>query len=443
MEKYKIRKSREYNKKIQKYLPGGEHYNFRAFAQERPIHFVKGAGSRLWDMDGNEYLDLYCKYGAMILGHNHPRYNEALKKRIDGVTCVNKSDIELDILEMINRFMPAVEMMRFGLSGTEIVQNAIRLARAYTGKNRFIRFTGHYHGSADNVVGGVANDLLFPVPKEHPGEPRGTEGRAKGALETQSFLLQWNNPGLLENIIHKYHDDIAAILTEPICLNGGGIMPRPGYLKKMRDLCDQYNIALIFDEVITGFRVGLSGAQGYFGIEPDITTLGKALASGLPVSMIGGKRKVMELYDERRVMHAGTFNGYALGLEGVKASLDILSDDGGKRYDEMAGFAQKFAEMISVAAKKAGLPMVVQGCRGVPIFHCCERPEDTIEAFDESTFMKDSVIADCLLAYGIMVAPVSRMYMNVTINDDDVAFFKSRVDDAMKDAAEIINELSE
>src|SRR5699024_6681275 len=160
-------------------------------------------------------------------------------------------------------------MIRFGLSGTEIVQNALRLARAWTGKNRFIRFEGHYHGNADNIMGGKANNLNNPIPLDYIGDLKGTAGRATDSMESQSYILPWNDEQVLEDLLSKRADEVAAIIMEPVCVNGGGMMPDRNYLKKVRELCDTYNIVLIFDEIITGLRMGLGGAQTYFDVLPD------------------------------------------------------------------------------------------------------------------------------------------------------------------------------
>ena len=236
---------RQYNNRVKRRLPGGVHYNFRLPWEETPIHFTRGEGSRVLDMNGKEYLDLYARFGALIVGHSHIEYNVVLKETIDRVLSVSHSDLDAVVLELIAKHIPSAEMIRFGVSGTEIVQNALRLARAYTGKNRFVRFEGHYHGNADNIMGGKARNKLMPVPVDFVGDIKGTAGRAEGALESQSYLLPWNNCDALEALLIQEGDNIAAVITEPVCVNGGSIMPKPGYLEKMRALCTQYGVVLI------------------------------------------------------------------------------------------------------------------------------------------------------------------------------------------------------
>ncbi|UOK62276.1 aminotransferase class III-fold pyridoxal phosphate-dependent enzyme [Paenibacillus sp. OVF10] len=291
----------QYNQRVKQWLPGGVHYNFHLPWEETPLHFKHASRSRVTDMNGNEYLDLYARFGALIVGHGNEEYNECLKDTIDRVLSVSHCDLDAEALELIHQYVPSAEMIRFGLSGTEIVQNALRLARAWTGKNRFVRFEGHYHGNADNIMGGKTARTGMPVPSDYPGDMKGTKGRARDAMESQSYLLPWNDAARLEELFRQHGDDIAAVIMEPVCVNGGGVMPAPGYLQKVRQLCDQYQVVLIFDEIITGFRMGLGGAQQLFGVTPDLTTLGKAIAGGgVPVSALVGRADIMKLLVDKK-----------------------------------------------------------------------------------------------------------------------------------------------
>ena len=194
--------SKDYYKKTWDLLPGGAHYNFADPERALVIPFNKGRGTRVWDLDGNEHLDLFCKFGAMFVGHNNPEYNAALMSYMGKVTSVDTCDLEYEVCSTLNRHIPCAEMVRFALSGTEAVQNALRLARAYTGKNRFIRFHGHYHGNADNVMGGrKRKDLSWPTPEMFRGDMMDTKGRATNILEEQSFLLPWNDSGLIKQVV--------------------------------------------------------------------------------------------------------------------------------------------------------------------------------------------------------------------------------------------------
>ncbi|RCX18743.1 glutamate-1-semialdehyde 2,1-aminomutase [Anaerobacterium chartisolvens] len=433
----------EYNNRVKQYLPGGVHYNFNLPWQETPLHFIKANDSRVWDIDGNEYLDLYARFGALIIGHGNEEYNECLKETIDRILSVSHCDIDAEAMELVARYVPSAEMIRFGLSGTEIVQNALRLARAWTGKNRFVRFEGHYHGNADNIMGGRAPRKGEPVPSDFIGDIKGTAGRAHESLESQSYLLPWNDASVLEELLIKKGDEIAAVITEPVCVNGGSVMPAPGYLKRVRELCDKYNAVLIFDEIITGFRMGLGGAQKEFGVIPDITTLGKAIAGGgVPVSALAGKKEIMQLLTDKKVIHAGTFNGYPLGTAAVKATLEILSRNNGRAIAGMNEKIELMHDVMRSEAAKAGLPLVIQGPPGCAAFHCCE---DVIENTCDYTYdimTLDIILNNNLSKNGILVSTFSRIYPNISISMEDVEWFRERVGAALRETKEAYDEMA-
>lgn len=431
-----------YHEEVKKYLPGGVHYNFNLPWEEFPLHFVDTRRSRVFDMDGREYLDLYARFGAMILGHHNEEYQDALKEAIDRVLCVSHCDMDLEVLELIHNLIPSAEYIRFGLSGTEIIQNALRVARAYTKKNRFVRFENHYHGNSDNIMGGKAKNPSYPVPVDYFGDSHRTAGRAENCMESQSFVIPWNNETVLEELLSAHGDEIAAIITEPVCVNGGSVEPKEGYLQKMRELCDKYHVVLIFDEIITGFRVGLHGAQGYYGVTPDLTTLGKAIAGGgVPVSALVGKKEIMSLLEEKKVIHAGTFNGYPLGTAAVKASLQILSRDNGIVYQNMQEKIKKIHESLKKNADNAGITLCVQGLPGCGAYHCCAEPLKSPSDYTFDLMEKDIIINTCLQKHGILVSSVSRLYSNILLNDDDVAWFDGHCVAALQEAKQIFDEI--
>lgn len=438
MDRYTLTQSRRLAHRTRSTLPGGTHYNFRSDERSSSIPFKTGDGSRLWDHDGNEHLDLFCKFGALILGHGHPHYKSRLNEQIDRLTAVNQTGIESAVCEKIVEHVPSAEMVRFGLSGTEMVQNTIRLARAYTGRNRILRFKGHYHGNADNVMGGRSKQSGKPVALEFEGDPMGTEGRADGILKDQSLLIPWNDPETFTETMHHFGDEIAIVLMEPGCLNGGGILPDEGYLQHVREGCTRHGIVLAFDEVITGFRTGLGGAQSNFGVVPDLTILGKALAGGgLPVSALAGQRDLMELYAEKSVVHAGTFNGYALGLAAVQATMEILEEDP-DCYKRMGDALTQITDVLTRAAEDVGLPMSVQGFPQAQVFHVRSEPLSSIDDYDTATNYADSIVRKACAEYGIQICPTSRLYANAALDESDVAFFEDRIYDALQDAVAIL-----
>lgn len=433
MDIYCVEKSKEYNEKLREYIPGGVHTNYSAIikfpSEVGTLHFNKADKSRIWDLDGNEYLDMAAKYGAMIIGHNHPQYITELEKKIEQGACFNHSDVEISICQRIQECMPSMERIRFCLSGTEAVQNALRVSRAYTGKKKFVRFEGNYHGNMDNIIGGKVENSECPIPVENSKGRGCTLGRFPGILEEQSFLLPWNDIEAIENVITRYGDEIAAVITEAISINGGGIEPKEGYLERLRKLCDEHNIVLIFDEVITGFRVSLGGAQGKLKVRPDLTIMGKSISGGdLPLSVFGGRQDIMKLYEDYKVIHGGTFNGYSLGLTSAYATLSILKEED---YMSMEKYAKKIYEIFLKDAHEEGIDMVIQGPLTCGTFHCTDKPIHKFEQMTYRTSLKEHFVSESFAQYGVLFSSTNRMFTNIMLGQEDVDFFAERSKAAM------------
>lgn len=433
---------RAYHERVKKILPGGVHYNFNMPWAEMPIHFSAGRGSRLFDVDGNEYLDLYARFGAMILGHSNEEYQDALAAAMRDVLCASHTDFDADALELMNAHIPCAEMIRFGTSGSEILQIAVRLARAYTGRNKFLRFENHFHGSYDNIMGGRVPDRSNPVPMDYRGDYKGTAGRASDIMAEQSYMLGWNDIEALETFLAERGDEIACVLTEPVCVNGGSVEPAPGYLERMRELCTRYGIVLIFDEMITGVRMGLGGAQKTLGVTPDLATFGKAVAGGgIPIAALAGRRHIMELLETKRVIHAGTFNGYALGTAGVKATFEILGRDDEAALVAMRRRVEVVHQILLAEAERVGLPMTVQGPPGLASFHCRPTPLETPSQYDFDLMGKDILVTSALQRHGVLISTMSRMYANAQLTDADVDFFAERAPMALTEAKNQIDDI--
>ena len=442
MDKFKLSRTNEYNNKLKQVLPGGVHYSFRMPWESHQIHLEEGKGTLAWDMDGNEYIDLFAKFGANILGHNDERYINSLTACLGNITATNLSNNELDAVSMICEFVPCAEMVRFSLSGTEAVQNAIRLARAYTKRNKFIRFWPHYHGSADNTMGGRVGDMSNPIPVEFPGDFYDTEGKADNILQEQSLLLPWNDLDILSEVLSQQHNEVSAIITEPICINGGGIMPVIGYLEGMRQLCDQYGVVLIFDEMITGFRVGIGGAQRMFNVTPDLATFGKAMAGGsLPVSAVAGKKEIMKLYENRRVAHGGTFNGYALGMAAVKSTLEILSENECSGYDKMCTHMKAICDVFLKEASANNIAFEIHTPSPCAVFTLAER--ETSCAPKETMIRQylNKFVGQALVEYGILHSNSNRFYGNISMGQSDVDLFAERIKPVFASVQEFVEKL--
>ncbi|MCX8131689.1 MAG: aminotransferase class III-fold pyridoxal phosphate-dependent enzyme [Clostridia bacterium] len=424
--------SKIYNKKTEKYLAGGVHYNFRRSWDATKVHFTDGQGTRAWDLDGNEYLDFFCKFGANILGHKNPEYIDAIKGALDRVVATSLAYMEYDLCKKICEIFSSVDKVRFSLSGTEAVQNALRLARGYTGKPKFIRFISHYHGNSDNIMGGKPADNIDYYPVEYNGDPRGTYGRALDIMGKQSYMLPWNDAKILKSFVETHKDELAAIITEPICVNTKSMTPSSEYLTALRDLCTQNNIVLIFDEVITGFRVALGGAQSLFGIKPDLTILGKAVSGGaMPLSVIGGKQEIMDLYSTNKVTHGGTFNGYTLGLVAANTTIDILARNSGEIYKHMECHFSELLAKFKEAALHYGFHIDIHGHPTCSSFSC-SRWEPNANVLPD---VLETVISRAMFDHGILLSNRTTFYSNTAICKDDIDLFSSRLNAVFEHSA--------
>ena len=358
--------STELRKAFQILCPGIE-VNIRGAKVSELIVVERAQGARIWDMDGTEYLDYAGAYGPNILGHRHPEYLKALHQLMDtSALCVGgnfgMTEGYVAAAEKIVQHIPCAERVKFLSSGSEAVQAAFRIARAYTGRPYVLVFQDHYHGWIDSVA-----DLdieLDAAGKSVAVSREASLGHAPCAKE-ETLMIEWNNIGVLEAVLEKYGDQIALIAMEAFASNAGGRLPRPGYLEQVRKLCDHYGIVLCFDEVLTGFRVGLNGAQGLFGITPDISTLGKALGGGMPVGAVVGKAEIMDIMQDGKTHFYGTYMGHSLTVEGVNATLGILACDEGAVYKEMERVQKRLISGLDEIARRRGIPLRVQGLTGL------------------------------------------------------------------------------
>ncbi|AUX26459.1 glutamate-1-semialdehyde 2,1-aminomutase [Sorangium cellulosum] len=418
-------KSQALQERAAEVMPGSQ-TNFRGSLLNAPLFFTHARGARLWDVDGNEYIDLINAGGPGILGHSHPEYIEALKRQLDTMCslgsgiCQTEMDIELS--EKIVRHVPCAERVRFCVTGSEAVHLAIRLARAHTKRPYFIRFQSHYHGWFDSVLGGVADASPAdrPLPLESERDFFHTEGRAPDAFK-YSFLLPWNDIDVLEATLEKYGHEVAMIHMEPILVNGGGCPPRPGYLERVRELCDEHGIVLSFDEVITGFRVGLGGAQAALGVTPDLATFGKALAGGLPMAAVAGKKEILDQLRVGKVAGAGTFNGYPLGVAASLATLKILEKDDGAVYKRIDLMQARLKEGLLEICERRGIPALVQGPRGVFFLLFTDKP--VIYSFKELLHVdlpRQLKLYSLMPEEGTILMYGGRWYVSAALTEADV-----------------------
>ena len=417
-------------------VPGGVYSNFR-FKPDAPLFFQSALGTRLIDLDGNEYLDLYGRSGAAFLGHNNPRFLDYYKFFKEH-TLLSEERADFQLISMLTKYIPSAEMIRFSLSGSAAVQNALRVARGYTARKKVLRFEGHYHGNYDNVLGGSYNKDTFPKAHLDESDPHYSLGSITGCVGDQMIIIPWNDLEILEDTLQSNGEEIAAVITEPISVNAGSIMPIDGYLQSMRKLCTRYGCILIFDEVITGFRMGLGGAQTVLDVTPDMTVLGKVLGGGeLPVSAVVGKKEIMRLYEEQSVIYGGTFNGYWNGLCAAAATFKTL-EDSKDQYFEMNHVMKNITNIIKQSASAHGLPLWIQGPDSCISFHHSRGPIQRFDQLNDVILLSNSIIRACMQSYGILSAPPSRLYPSILLNKQDIEFVNERIDLIMKNAATII-----
>ena len=341
-------------------LAGGVSSEFRKYNHPHAIFYTHGQGSRVYDVDGNEYLDFTLSQGPLLLGHSHPEVLEAVRAYSEqGQLFAGQHVQEIELAEKLVELIPSAELLRFCLDGSEAVQTALRVARAKTGRSKFLRFEGHYHGWLDNVAWG----LSAPSPealgsREAPKTFPWSAGLAAAARD-EFLILPWNDLALVERLLAERHEELAAVITEPVMCNNGCIQPAPGFLEGLRALCDRYGIALIFDEVITGFRLNLGGAQRHFGVTPDLAIFAKAIASGYPISAVVGKRIWMDCIETGTVIHAGTMNSGNPTVAAALATLRVLERE--QPHERLFDYGQRLMAGLREAAEETGQNLRVEG----------------------------------------------------------------------------------
>jgi glutamate-1-semialdehyde 2,1-aminomutase len=329
-------------------MPGGVNSPVRAFKAVggNPLFIEKAKGSRIYDVDGNSYIDYVLSWGPMILGHAHPRVVKALRNAVEkGTSYGAPTALEIQLAELVLKTYPSMDKVRMVNSGTEATMSAIRVARGLTGREKMIKFEGCYHGHADGLlVKAGSGAMTFGVP-DSPGVPK--------SYARNTITLPFNDPAALRSAIEKEWRSIACVIIEPVVGNVGCVLPRPGFLDTLRKLTQKHGIVLIFDEVMTGFRVSFGGAQEYYGIDPDMTCLGKVIGGGLPVGAYGGKKEIMAMVSpEGPVYQAGTLSGNPLAMTAGIETIKELSKSG--VYDSIEAKSSQLEEGLKDAARRAG-----------------------------------------------------------------------------------------
>lgn len=427
--------SAAWHERARKSLAGGVSSQFRMFGGPHPMFYQKASGAHIWDMDGNKLLDFTLSQGPMIVGHSNPEVLEAVQQALAlGQLYAGQHEQEVLLAEKLQQLIPSAELIRFGSSGSEADQTVLRLARFHSGRPKVIKFEGHYHGWFDNVSFNISPGAQALGPREQPHlVPWG--GGVPLEAGHDLIILPWNDAELLRKVVQERAHEIGAIITEPVMCNQGCIEPLPGFLQILRELCDEHGITLIFDEIITGFRMDLGGAQRHYGVTPDLSYFGKAMGSGFPISAIVGKYDFMQPLENSKVYHAGTLNGNNASVAASLKTIEILERNDQEAFRRMVQLGTQLRDGLADLVR--GTPWSVQGPG--PMFHLGYRsdPQSVSEyrhtlAFDTARYAR---FCEKMLARGIRLIGRGLWYVSTAHTSHDI-------DQGLTAAQQVLAELS-
>lgn len=426
-------KSRELFERAKKSIAGGVNSDVRLKETPNPLYIDHGKGSRLYDVDGNEYIDHVLGQGPQIFGHSPDFLLDAVSRKMhDGQVFAASHELEINISETIQKLVPSAELIRYSSSGTEAVQAALRIARAYTKKTKYIKFEGQYHGWVDSVLYSSDPELEEAGAYESPNSVPGSDGMVPSTAN-EIIILPWNNIDVLRETVNRLSSEIAAIITEPIMHNTNCIYPKPGYLEAMRELCSNNEIVLILDEVVTGFRLGLGGAQELLGITPDLSTFAKAMAGGFPLSMVVGKSEIMNVIANRSTNHSGTMNTNIVSMAAAEASINKLMENDGAAYKHIHSLGTALMEGLRDRAKKHEINTLIQGTG----YSFCMAFTDVPEIVDFRSHMKHTdaemyqKFRVGMLERGVRVTPRGMWYISTAHTEQDVEAVLKAADETL------------
>ncbi|WP_341281736.1 glutamate-1-semialdehyde 2,1-aminomutase [Paenibacillus sp. FSL H8-0537] len=408
-------RSREAFARAKQVIPGGVNSPVRAFKSVglNPVYMERGQGSRVFDIDGNSYIDYVASWGPLIMGHAHPEVVEAIKRTAEkGTSFGAPTELETLMAELVCERVPSVEVVRMVNSGTEATMSALRLARGFTKRSKIVKFEGSYHGHADSLLIKAGSGVATLGLPDSPGVPE--------SIASQTITVPYNDIESMKLVFEKYGEEIACVIVEPIAGNMGVVPPLPGFLQGLRDITEQYGSLLIFDEVMTGFRVHYSSAQGLYGIKPDITCFGKVIGGGLPVGAYGGRRDLMELMaPSGPIYQAGTLSGNPLAMAAGYTTLKLLTPE---TYELLERQAVRLQRGFEANAKAAGIASTINrvGSMVCPFFtetHVINY--DTAKTADLERF---KAYFAAMLELGVSVAPsqFEGMFVSAVHTDEDI-----------------------
>jgi glutamate-1-semialdehyde 2,1-aminomutase len=402
--------------KSQLVIPGGVNSPVRAFRSVggTPLFVSRGEGACVWDADGRRYVDYVGSWGPLVLGHAHPQVVEAVREAASrGLSFGAPTEAELEMAELLTRLLPSMQQVRLVSSGTEATMSAIRLARGFTGRARIVKFEGCYHGHADSLLVKAGSGALTFGQPSSAGVP--------AEITAHTLVLDYNDPGMLERAFGAQGDEIAAVIVEPVAGNMNLVKPRPVFLRALRDLCTKHGAVLIFDEVMTGFRVGLQGAQGLYRITPDLTTLGKVIGGGMPVGAFGGRRDIMQcIAPLGPVYQAGTLSGNPVAVAAGLATLKLVQSPG--FFERLGETAARLVQGLQKAGRDAGLAFSAQSVGGMfGVYFRAASPESYAQVMecDKNAFNR---FFHSMLDQGVYLAPSAfeAGFVSAAHNDADI-----------------------
>ena len=393
-------KSEAWYEEAVQYMPGGVNSPVRAYQSvgSYPRFMEQATGARIIDVDGKTYIDFVNSWGPMILGHNHPRIREAVIKAVEnGLSFGAATKKEVEMAELIVDLMPSIEMIRMVNSGTEAVMSAIRVARGYTGKDKIIKFAGCYHGHSDSLLVKAGSGVMTSGIPDSAGVPNGCVKDTLTAI--------YNDLSSVETLLEENANEVAAVIVEPVAANMGVVEPVNGFLEGLRSLCTKYNTLLIFDEVITGFRLGIEGAQGYYKVKPDLTVLGKIIGGGMPVGAYGGSKEIMRhVAPTGPVYQAGTLSGNPIAMTAGYEALCILKEHP-EIYEHINKMGEKYRKGMKVLLNKYQLPYSVTGVGSLACLFFANNMVNNYEDAKKSDIEEFSEYFLFMLNHGIHFAP--------------------------------------
>ncbi|MFC1977072.1 glutamate-1-semialdehyde 2,1-aminomutase [Chloroflexota bacterium] len=423
----KFEHSQKLFNEAQHYLPGGVDSPVRAFKAVggTPPFIARGQGSRIYDEDGNEFIDYVCSWGPLILGHSHPQVVDALKLAVErGTSFGAPTQLETTLAKIICTAMPSIEMVRFVNSGTEATMTALRLARAFTSRDKIVKFAGGYHGHADGLLTKSGSGLATLGIPDSPGVPL--------SYAQNTLIAPYNDAEAVEQLFQRYPEEIAAVIVEPVAANMGVVSPRSGFLTSLRRLTSEFGALLIFDEVITGFRVAYGGAQALYGISPDLTCLGKIIGGGLPVGAYGGRREIMGMMAPAGpVYQAGTLSGNPLAMTAGIETIKLLSQPG--VYDQLEKRASSLEKGITEAASGAGVSLRIARVASLLTIFFTGEPVVDYESAKQADTTFFGRFFQQLLSEGIYWPPsqFEAAFVSLAHSDEDIQTTIGAIDKAL------------